>query len=338
MGNLLRVAVDAMGGDNAPAEIVKGVISAVNRAMDLEVLLVGSAKAIYESIGHEINMPRIKVIDTEEVIGNDEDPGLAIRRKKKASMVVAMELVRHGEAEAVISAGNTGALMAGGLLFLGRLNGIKRPALLTVIPTFKGGGIVLLDVGANVDAKPEHMLQYALMGKIYAQELLEKENPRIALLNVGSEENKGSAKIKTAYSLLKKNVHNFVGNVEAKDIFQNMTDVLICDGFGGNVLLKSIEGVSRDIFSYLHAEIKKDIKARVASTLLLSVFKRVRANLDESEHGGALLIGVKGVCIKCHGASNGKTIAQALLKQVYPFVNNMTNRKIEEAMRLAQKG
>lgn len=330
---MLRVAVDAMGGDYAPSEIVKGVVSAVQKTDDLEVLLVGSEKAIRNSVDIEISSPRIKIIHTDEHIGNDEDPGLAIRRKKKASMVKAMQLVRHGEADAVISAGNTGALMAGGLLFLGRIAGIKRPALLTVIPTFAGGGIVVLDVGANMDAKPEHMLQYALMGKIYASEVLAKENPRVALLNIGSEKNKGNSQVKSAYGLFEENVSNFVGNLEAKELFQNMTDVLVCDGFVGNVLLKTIEGVSRDIFAYLRDEIKKDIKARVASTLLLSVFKRVRNSLDESEHGGALLIGVKGVCIKCHGSSKEKAITQAILRQVYPLINNRTNKKIEKALK-----
>ncbi len=328
-----RVAVDAMGGDYAPAEIVKGVISAVNRAEDLEVLLVGSREAINKSVGTEINSPRIKIINTEEVIGNNEDPGLAIRSKKNSSMITAMYLVRDGEADAVISAGNTGALMGGGLLFLERISGIKRPALLTVIPTFEGKGTVLLDIGANMDAKPEHLLQYAMMGKIYAREMLEKENPRVALLNIGSEENKGNAQVKSAYQLFKSHITNFVGNVEAKEIFQNTTDVLVCDGFVGNVLLKTIEGLSRDIFAYLRREINKDFKARVASTMLLPVFQKVRSNLDESEYGGGLLIGVKGVCFKCHGSSRERAIMQTILKQVYPFINKNTNQKIEEALK-----
>lgn len=330
---MMRVAVDAMGGDYAPAEIVKGVISAVNRAEDLEILLVGSREAINKSMGTEVSSPRIKIINAEEVISNDEDPGLAIRSKKKSSMITAMHLVRQGEADAVISAGNTGALMGGGLLFLERISGIKRPALLTVIPTFEGKGTVLLDIGANMDAKPEHLLQYAMMGKIYAREMLGKENPRIALLNIGSEENKGNAQVKSAYQLFKSHLTNFVGNVEAKELFQNTTDVLVCDGFVGNVLLKTIEGMSRDIFAYLKREIKKDFKARLASTMLLPVFQKVRSSLDESEHGGGLLIGVKGVCFKCHGSSRERAIMQAILKQVYPFISKNTNQKIEEALK-----
>lgn len=333
---MLRVAVDAMGGDHAPGEIVKGAFMAVEKSPELEILLVGAEEAIRRSVKQDFDSSRIRIMHTDEVIGNDEDPGLAIRRKKKASMVAAMQLVRNGQADAVVSAGNTGALMAGGLLFLGRIPGIKRPALLTVIPTFQGGGIVVLDVGANMDAKADHMIQYALMGDIYASQVLGKKNPRVGLLNVGSEENKGNHQVKAAYNLLGEQLNNFVGNVEAKEFFQNKADVLVCDGFVGNVLLKTIEGVSRDIFAFLKEEIKKDIKARLASTLLLSAFKRVRTSLDDSEHGGALLIGVKGVCIKCHGSSQGKAISQAILRQAMLTVNNRTNEKIAETFRLSK--
>ncbi len=331
---MLRVAVDAMGGDNAPGEIVRGALTALNKNRELEILLVGKEEAILQSADQNIDASRARIVHTDEVIGNDEDPGLAIRRKKKASMVAAMQLVRSGEADAVVSAGNTGALMAGGLLFLGRIHGIKRPALLTVIPTFHGGGVVVLDVGANMDARPEHMLQYALMGEIYASEVLRKKEPRIALLNIGSEENKGNHQVKAAYSLFESRFQTFVGNVEAKELFQNKTDVLVCDGFVGNVLLKTIEGVSRDMFAFLKEEIRKDIMARLASTMLLSVFKRVRNSLDDSEHGGALLIGVKGACIKCHGSSSGRAISQAILKQAMPTVKHKTNQKISEALKL----
>jgi phosphate acyltransferase len=329
----MRVAVDAMGGDYAPSEIVKGVISAINGSDDLEILLVGSEEAIRNSTDRELDPERIKIVGAEEVIGSDEDPGLAIRSKKKSSMVTAMRLVREGEADAIVSAGNTGALMAGGLLFLDRLSGIRRPALLTVIPAFKGSGVVLLDIGANMDAKPEHLLHYALMGKIYAQEVLGQDNPRVALLNVGVEENKGNVQVKSAYQLIKERVNNFVGNVEAKEIFQDAADVLVCDGFVGNVMLKTIEGMARDIFAYMRQEIKKDQKAYHASEMLSPIFEKIRSSLDESEHGGGLLIGLKGVCFKCHGSSKEKAIAQALLTQVYPFLKKNTNKKIEEALR-----
>ncbi len=329
---MLRVAVDAMGGDFAPTEIVNGALSAVKEVEDLEVILVGLQDAVLACVDKREMPTRTRIVHAEEVIDNDEDPGLAIRSKKKASMVVAMQLVRRGEADAVISAGSTGALMAGGLLFLGRINGIRRPALLTVLPTFKGGHVVVLDVGANVDAKPEQMLQYAVMGKIYAQEIQHKRDPKIALLNIGNEENKGSLQVKNTYKLFKDKLDNFSGNMEAREIFQNGADVLICDGFVGNIMLKTIEGISRDMFGFLQEEIKRDFKARIASTMLFSIFNRVRANLDESEYGGAQLIGVKGACIKCHGASKEKTIKQALLRQVYPLVQNNIQEKIAIAV------
>ncbi len=329
---MLRVAVDAMGGDYAPAEVIKGALGAISRKEDLQVFLVGSAEAIQKSIGNKLSTPRIKVIHTEEVIANNEDPGLAIFSKRKSSLITAMQLVRQGEADAVVSAGNTGALMGGGLLFLERISGIKRPALLTVIPAFKGTGTVLLDVGANMDAKPEHLCHYALMGQIYAQEVLEKNQPRVALLNVGSEKNKGNAQVKSAFKLIQENVPNFIGNVEATEVFRNKTDVLVCDGFTGNVLLKTIEGLSSDLFAFLYQEINKDQRARVALAALRPAMQKIQAALDESEHGGSLLIGVKGVCFKCHGSSKEKAIRQAILKQVYPFISKNTNQKIEEAL------
>ena len=329
---MLRVAVDAMGGDYAPSEVVKGVLKAVNSKEDLQVFLVGSTKEIQESIGQELISPRIKMIHTEEVIANDEEPGLAVFSKRKSSLITAMQLVRQGKADAVVSAGNTGALMGGGLLFLERISGIKRPALLTVIPAFKGTGTVLLDIGANMDAKPEHLCHYALMGQIYAREVLEKDRPRVALLNIGSKENKGNAQVKSAYKIIQANVPNFIGNVEATDIFRNKADVLVCDGFTGNVLLKTIEGLSSDLFAFLYQEINKDPEARTALAAIRPAMQKAQSALDESEHGGSLLIGVKGACFKCHGSSKEKAIKQAILKQVYPFISKNTNQKIEEAL------
>jgi len=318
--------VDAMGGDFAPAEIVRGVLDAVEQIKDLEILLVGREDAIRRSIDREIDAGRVVIIHAEEVIGNNEDPGLAIRRKKTSSLVAAMQLVRSGQADAVLSAGSTGALMAGGLLFLGRLSGIKRPALLAEFPVFEGENVVILDVGANMDAKPEHLWQYALMGKVYAQEVLGKRNPRIALLNIGSEEKKGNAQIKRAHQLFKeKQQINFVGNLEAIELFQNKTDIFICDGFVGNVFLKAFEGIARDIFAYLKNEFQKDT---TVSAVLLSFLQKLYTRLDESEYGGSVLIGVNGICIKCHGASRGKAVSQAL-KRAYFFAEKNTNHKIE---------
>ncbi|NMB35099.1 MAG: phosphate acyltransferase PlsX [Firmicutes bacterium] len=335
---MLRVAVDAMGGDHAPAEVIKGALGAVDRKDDLQVFLVGSEEIIRKNIGHKPISPRVKVIHAEEVITNDEEPGLAVFSKRKSSLITAMQMVRRGEADAVLSAGNTGALMGGGLIFLERIGGIRRPALLTIIPILKGEGTVLLDIGANMDAKPEHLLHYALMGQIYAREVLGKKQPRVSLLNVGSEKNKGNAQVKSAYKLMRENVPYFMGNLEATDIFRGKTDVLVCDGFTGNVLLKTIEGLSGDLFAFLDQEIKKDLKARDAQSAFRPVMQKIQAVLDESEYGGSLLIGVKGACFKCHGSSREKAIRQAILKQVYPFVSRNTNQKIEEALRQSSAG
>lgn len=329
---MLRIAVDAMGGDYAPAEVIKGALGAVRIREDLHILLVGSAGAIQKNIDHKLNFPRIKVIHTEEVIANDEDPGLAVFSKRKSSLITAMQLVRDGKADAVLSAGNTGALMGGGLLFLERIRGIRRPALLTVVPSFEGNGTVLLDIGANMNAKPEHLCHYALMGRIYAREVLKKKHPRVALLNVGSEENKGNAQVKNAYKLIRESVPGFIGNVEAIDIFRNKADVLVCDGFTGNVLLKTIEGLSGDLFNYLYREINKEPGAKAALSAFRPIMQKIRAVLDESEYGGSLLIGIKGVCFKCHGSSKEKAIRQAILKQVYPFISRNINQKIEKAL------
>ncbi|MEW5920680.1 MAG: phosphate acyltransferase PlsX [Bacillota bacterium] len=325
----MRIAVDAMGGDYAPAEIINGVLTAVEMVEELEILLVGRAEQIKSVNGGKINSPRVDIIHADEIIGNDEDPGLTIRRKRKSSMVAALQLVRQGRADAVVSCGSTGALMAGGLLFLGRISGIRRPALLTVMPALRGEMTVMLDVGANMDARPEQMLQYALMGSIYAREILGKATPRVALLNVGVEENKGNHQVRNAYRLFQRKLPGFVGNLEAREIFRNMADVVICDGFAGNVMLKAMEGITREIFFYLRTQIEGNLQEGVVSPLLSPLMQKLRADLDEAEYGGALLIGVNGVCIKCHGASRRKAVTQALIRQAYPLVQREINKKIE---------
>ncbi|HHU75991.1 MAG TPA: phosphate acyltransferase PlsX [Firmicutes bacterium] len=335
---MLRVAVDAMGGDHAPVEIIRGVLDATRQAKDLQVFLVGRQDIIRRCLGQEIcrkQVTRITIVHADEVIGNNEDPGLAIRRKKGSSMVAALQLARSGKVDAVLSAGSTGALMAGGLLFLGRLGGIKRPALLVEFPASREGSVVILDVGANMDAKPEHLFQYAQMGKVYTQEIVGIPDPRVALLNVGVEEKKGNTKIKQAYQLFKENrSFNFVGNIEAKQLFQNKTDIIICDGFVGNVLLKAYEGLSKDIYTYLLDEIRKNPQA---AAMVLPSLQKMFTKLDESEYGGAMLIGVNGICIKCHGASKRRAVSQALLKRAYLFARKRTNHKIEKELKQVPK-
>ena len=334
VGDILRVAIDAMGGDFAPGEIVAGALNAIREAEDLEIILVGREDAIRLCIeqdsGRDVDLARVSIIHTDEVIDSNEDPSLAIRRKKNSSMVAALELARSGQADAVLSAGNTGALMVGGLLLLGRMRGMKRPALLVEFPLLRDETLVFLDVGANMDAKPEQLYQYAQIGKIYTEEVLGISNPRIALLNVGEEENKGNAQVRRAYELIKANSElNFVGNLEAKDLYMDKTDILVCDGFVGNVFLKTYEGVSKNAFDHFYQGVQKSFGDLPGLT---SVFEGLYAKLDESERGGAVLIGLDRVCIKCHGNSKRKAIAQALLRCVYPFVKKNTNAKIEEEL------
>jgi phosphate acyltransferase len=329
----VRVAVDAMGGDYAPDEIVSGALSALSYLDDLHLILVGNQDEITRSIGNrKYPLNRISIRHAEEVIQCNDDPGLSIRGKKESSMVKALQLVRFGDADAVLSAGNTGALMAGGVLFLGRLSGISRPALLTSMPSFSGRTVLFLDVGANMDARPEQLLQYAFMGRIYAQQVLNYPDPRMALLNVGSEPNKGNSQIKKAYALFENHLPGFCGNIEGTEAFFNAADVVICDGFVGNIFLKTSEGLSRAILSYFRKEINKKLNYKIGAFLLQPVFFGLREQIDTSGYGGAPLLGVKGLCIKCHGSSRARSIEQALLKQAYPFVQKNVTSQLETAL------
>lgn len=328
------MAVDAMGGDNAPDEIISGALSALSYLDDLHVTLVGRQEVIINTIGErKYPVNRVAICHAEEVIKGDDDPGLSIRGKKESSMVKTLQMVRSGSADVALSAGNTGALMAGGVIFLGRLNGISRPALLTPMPSFSGRAVLFLDVGANMDASPQQLLQYAFMGRIYAQQVLGYSEPRMALLNVGAEANKGNNQVKKAYALFQEHLPGFCGNVEGTEAFFNAADVVICDGFVGNIFLKTSEGLSRAILGYFRKEINKKLSYKIGALLLQPVFLGLREQIDTSGYGGAPLLGVKGLCIKCHGSSRARSIEQALLKQAYPFVKNNVTSKLEMAMR-----
>lgn len=319
-----------MGGDHAPGEIISGALAALTALEDLHITFVGREEAIRSSLA-KLHYPEghVEISHADEVIEADDDPGLSIRRKKQSSMVRALQMVRSGEADAFLSAGNTGALMAGGLLFLGRIRGISRPALLTPMPGFQGHPVLFLDVGANMDAKPEQLLQYAFMGRIYAQQILGYTEPRVALLNVGSESNKGNNQIKKAFTLCREYLPGFCGNIEGTEIFLNAADVVVCDGFVGNIFLKSSEGLSRTILGFFRQEIRKNIRYKLGALLLQPVFQKLRHEIDDSGYGGAPLLGVNGLCIKCHGSSRARSIEQALLKQVYPFVRKDVTGKLQ---------
>lgn len=330
---MVRVALDAMGGDHAPGEIVAGAVSALNRLEDLKLVLVGREEAIVKAL-HNLQYAagRLDIVHADEVIECDDDPGLSVRSKKKSSMVKTLQLVRNGEADAAISAGNTGALMAGGVLFLGRMEGISRPALLTPMPGFSGRPVLFLDVGANMDAHHGQLLQYAYMGRIYAQQLLGIKEPVTALLNVGAEPNKGNSQAKKAYSLFSEHLPGFRGNVEGTEAFYNVADVIVCDGFVGNIFLKTAEGLSRAILGYFRQGIKSGLRYKLGAFLLQPVFQGLRDKIDDSGYGGAPLLGIKGLCIKCHGSSKARSIEQAFIRQAYPFVQKDVTGQLQAAL------
>ncbi len=324
---MIKIAIDAMGGDLAPKEIIKGSVEAAGDVEDLKIFLVGQEEKIVEELKLLQHYPedRVVIVDAREVISAEEQAGIAVKKKKDSSMHVAMSLVKEQKAEAVVSAGNTGAFMAGGLLIIGRLKGISRPALAPLIPTFNGDRFMLLDVGANVDARPDHLLHYGIMGSIYVQKLMAKDMPRIGLLNIGTEEGKGNQLTREAFLLFKKSPLNFIGNVEARDLLEGAADVVVCDGFTGNIVLKMMEGIAGGIFSSLKKELQKSLTSRVGGLLLMSGLKDMKKNLDYTEHGGAPLLGVKGICIKSHGSSNAKTIKNAIMNQTYPLTREKIN-------------
>ncbi|AUI35858.1 phosphate acyltransferase [[Bacillus] caldolyticus] len=305
----MNIAVDAMGGDHAPGEIVRGALMAAAHFPDIEITLIGDEEKIRPHVTGE---ERISVIHTDEVIEADDEPVRAVRRKKNSSMVRMAEEVKEGRAAACISAGNTGALMAAGLFVVGRAAGIDRPALAPTLPTLDGRGFVFLDVGANVDAKPEHLQQYALMGHVYAKNVRGVEKPRIGLLNVGTEDQKGNETTKRAFALLKETNLHFIGNVEARDLLQGVADVVVADGFAGNVALKTIEGTAMALFSLLKQTLTSGVAAKLAAAVLKPKLAGLKKMMDYSEYGGAALFGLNAPVIKAHGSSDANAIFHAI--------------------------
>lgn len=325
---MMRIAIDAMGGDNAPTAIVEGAIKAVNHFPNLEITLVGDEKKIKPLMSET---KRLNILHTDEKIEGTDEPVKAVRRKKNSSMVLAITEVKEKRADAAISAGNTGALMAGGLFGVGRIKGIDRPALAPTLPTMDGKGFLFLDAGSNMDAKPEHLLQYAIMGNIYSQRVLNIESPRIGLLNIGEEPGKGNELSKDTFALLKKMPFNFVGNVESRDILDGAADVVVCDGFSGNLVLKTIEGTGISMFSLIKKELTSGLVAKIGAGLLKNKFSVIKSVLDYSEYGGAALFGLAAPIIKAHGSSNARAIFTAI-KQTAMVVEKDVVGKIEESL------
>jgi glycerol-3-phosphate acyltransferase PlsX len=319
----MRIAIDAMGGDHAPGTNVEGALSAAKEWKDIELILIGDAAKIEPLLTEKL--PNIRIHHTDEVIEADDEPVRAVRRKKNASMVLAGRMVQEKQADAMISAGNTGALMATGLLVVGRMPGIDRPALAPMVPTIQGvgHGVLCLDLGANMDASAENLLQYAIMGSVYRNKIDGIVKPRVGLLNVGTETMKGNELTKAAFPLLSQAPIHFIGNVEARDVLNGSCDILICDGFVGNIMLKSLEGAIDIIFSELRVEFGRSLFSKMAAFILKPGLRRLKRKGDSSEYGGAALLGVDGLVIKCHGSSNATAVKNSVRLARHALMNNV---------------
>jgi glycerol-3-phosphate acyltransferase PlsX len=307
----MKVVVDAMGGDLAPAEIVRGAVLAASE-YNIPIMLTGRAEetARYLKKYDTASLP-IEVVDAPEVIEMDEQPGVAFRKKKKSSINVGLNLVGEGKAQSFVSAGNSGAVMAGSIFILRNITGVERPAIATPIPT-PLGRVVLIDAGANVDCKPLNLVQFALMGEVYAKSILNIPNPRIVVLSYGEEKQKGNDLTKETGRLLETLDINFLGNAEGRDLFTDRADVFVCDGFVGNLVLKSLEGLAVAVGEFIRDEFKKSILAMLGYLLAKPALRRMRKKVDYSEYGGAPLLGVNGGIVICHGSSNALAIKNAI--------------------------
>ncbi|EKK5880431.1 phosphate acyltransferase PlsX [Enterococcus faecalis] len=316
----MKIAVDAMGGDNAPQAIVEGVMLAKQDFPDIEFQLYGKEAEIKKYITDEKN---ITIIHTDEKIASDDEPVKAIRRKKTASMVLAAQAVKNGEADAIFSAGNTGALLAAGLFIVGRIKNVERPGLMSTLPVMgePDKGFDMLDLGANADNKPEHLVQYAVLGSFYAEKVRNVQNPRVGLLNNGTEETKGSELTKKAFELLAADeTINFVGNVEARELLNGVADVVVTDGFTGNAVLKSIEGTAMNMMSLLKTAILSEgVKGKMGALLLKNALRGMKDEMDYSKHGGAVLFGLKAPVIKTHGAT-GPDAVRYTIRQIHTML------------------
>ena len=332
----MRIAVDAMGGDFAPKEIVRGAVEAAKK-YDCEIVLVGDEEQIRAELhGEDPAALRISIMHASEVIGMNEHPAEAVRSKKDSSVVVATRLVKDGSCDAVFSAGSTGAAVAAAQLILHRIRGVGRPSIATPMPT-PDGVTLMLDSGANVDSKPEHLVQSGVMGSLYAQYVFGIEHPRVGLLNIGEEETKGNEQVKETYQLLKvePNIH-FCGNAEGRDVPKGNFDVVICDGFVGNVVLKFAEGLAKTILGLIQEEIRgAGLMAKLGALLLMPTLRRLGKRLDVREYGGAPLLGVNGYCVIGHGSSDAKSVASAIGVTV-DYVNGRVLDQIRDA--LAKEG
>ena len=330
MQEKIKVAVDAMGGDNAPVEPIKAAVEAVKENPDIKVVLVGKEDVIQNELKKYTYDPQnIEIAHASEVIETGEPPVNAIRRKKDSSIVVGMNMVKRGEADAIISSGSTGAVLVGGQLIVGRIRGIERPPLAPLIPTEKGVSL-LIDCGANVDARSSHLVQFARMGSIYMENVVGIKNPRVGLVNIGAEEEKGNALVKETFPLLKNCPDiNFVGSIEAREIPHGEADVIVCEAFVGNVILKLYEGVGSALIHKVKEGLMSNLRTKIGALLIKPALKSTLKSFDASEYGGAPLLGLKGLVVKTHGSAKAIEIRHAIF-QCVQFKQQKINEKIAE--------
>lgn len=334
MADVFKVALDAMGGDNAPVEIVKGAIDAISKRNDIKVLLVGQEEVVNAELAkYTYNTEQVEVINATEVIETAEPPVMAIRRKKDSSIVVAMNLVKKGEADAFVSAGSSGAILVGGQLIVGRIKGVERPPLAPLIPTSNGVSL-LIDCGANVDARASHLVQFAKMGSIYMEHVVGIQNPRVAIVNIGAEEEKGNALVKETFPLLKecKDI-NFIGSIEAREIPHGAADVIVCEAFVGNVILKLYEGLAAVLVKEIKKGMMSTLKSKIGALLAKPALKETLKSFDTSEHGGAPLLGLNGLVVKTHGSAKAIEVSNSII-QCVTFKEQQINEKIRERIQV----
>ena len=327
MSETVRVAVDAMGGDNAPGEIVKGAVEAVQAEKDIKVFLVGRQDAVNAELAkYTYDMEKIEVVHAEEMA---EPPVNAIRKKKQSSLVIGMNMIKHQEADAIVTAGSTGATLVGGQVLVGRIKGIERPPLAPLVPTEKGVSL-LIDCGANVDARPSHLVQFAQIGSIYMENIVGIKNPRVAILNIGAEEEKGNQLVKETFPLLKECPGiNFIGSIEAREIPHGGADVIVCEAFAGNIVLKLYEGVAATLLSKVKEGLMSSLRSKIGALLIKPALKQTLKSFDASQYGGAPLLGLNGLVVKTHGSAKASDVKNSIL-QCVTFKQQDINGKIKE--------
>jgi len=330
--DMIKIAVDAMGGDNAPFEIVKGAVEAVNERKDITVCLTGQETVIKKELEkYTYNKEQIEIVNASEVIETGEPPVNAIRKKKDSSIVVGMNLVKNGQADGFVSAGSSGAVLVGGQVIVGRIKGVERSPLAPLIPTEKGVSL-LIDCGANVDARPSHLVQFAQMGSIYMEHVLGIKNPRVAIVNIGAEEEKGNALVKETFPLLKECPGiNFIGSIEAREIPHGGADVIVCEAFVGNVILKLYEGVGATLISMVKKGLMSSFRSKLGALLIKPALKSTLKSFDATEYGGAPLLGLKGLVVKTHGSSKANEVKNSII-QCISFKEQGIGDKIKECL------